>query len=118
MVDDPMMAAPGHGDQAASLDAWLDAYEIAYADPAALADLPCPTCGSDDLHLRFISFGSDTLHVMPAFWCGTCMLGLPPARALLPDWAEPVHMREADLPHFRIVQGTLTDMASGGGDGE
>jgi hypothetical protein len=73
-----------------------------------LQDLACPTCRARDLRLRFIAFTPGSRSVMPAFWCETCAFGMPPARALLPEWAEAVPAGEAAVTNYWIVADDAT----------
>lgn len=82
---------------------WLDAYESACVGPGAVNVIACPHCGTTSLNLLFLSFQRSNQSVMPAFWCNTCLRGLPPVRALLPGWASPTGWGEVALPDYDMV---------------
>ena len=82
---------------------WLDSYEVAFRLRGVVEGICCPHCGAPDLVLRFIatSSASDST-VMPAMWCETCFHGMPPVRAVLPDWAE-LESDPGSIPDYAIV---------------
>jgi len=91
------------GPDEGTAEAWLNAYDRVCQHPELLHELPCPNCGDKNLNLVFLAFSSAAGAVSPAFWCGTCLYGMPPARALLPGWARAVPRGEENVPNYRIV---------------
>lgn len=93
----------GTGDEDQTLERWLDAYEEVHQHLERVTTLRCPSCGQQSLRLLYVSFTDSAVAVMPAFWCAACLHGLPPMRAVLPDWASPVKWEEAELPDYRLI---------------
>lgn len=83
-------------------DVWHDVFLKAYADPS-VPSLHCPGCGAQSLHLVFEGLRSDEIRAITIFWCGSCMYGLAPNTAPVPDGAT-VTVSESPLaPDFQII---------------
>lgn len=84
---------------------WFDVYESVFAACGATDGVACPHCGAADLVLRFVETGGSmsSNSVMPALWCATCLHGLAPSRALLPEWANVVPSDDPTIPDYTIV---------------
>lgn len=85
---------------------WLGAFQHAYRDPDRVSDLTCPNCGAQELHLRFLYYGSREHQANVAFWCGSCLQGMPTGPSEVPQSCTPVWHEDAHVPNYRIVAPT------------
>lgn len=66
---------------------WMDAYQSAYADPGGVGGLGCPSCGARALRLIFVVRPPDEERGVFTFWCDSCLTGLMPGPAPVPEGA-------------------------------
>jgi hypothetical protein len=98
--------------EAAGYEEWIRIYEAAYSNVAQITELRCPNCGFRSLRLVFVlDEGDDRSAAAVArgrqatavFWCDTCLRGLMPNTAFVPDGAETVPRGAEVIPNYRLV---------------
>jgi len=82
---------------------WLDSYELAYDEPAAVNRIACPSCGQLCLNLLFIVESGADVRGTSAYWCGVCLRGLPPNRTLIPQGGLVVERGNEIVPNYTLV---------------
>jgi hypothetical protein len=87
----------------ASFDNWLDAFQLAFHAPDDVPQMACPNCGTKSLHLRFVFLGDQTRTPYAAFWCNSCLEGLPTLPSEVADGCHPVRSMDADIPRYRFA---------------
>jgi hypothetical protein len=84
-------------------EAWVDAYEVAYANPRGVSHQHCPSCGQSALTLLFILDPPGTDHGTSVFWCSHCLRGLAPNRAPVPAHGMVVKRGQETVPNYSLV---------------
>lgn len=90
-------------------EAWINRYEEAWHSPSSVPTMSCPSCGEKSLRLIFRIETADAEWGTAIFWCESCLHGLPPLRAPLPDGGERVLRGFEVVPNYRLV---IDDSAS------
>lgn len=93
----------GKGVLMATYQEWLDAFQRAYRAPDRVSELACPNCGARELRLRFVLYGRQEREANAAFWCDSCLQGMPPGPSEVPATCTPVRSEDAHVPNYRIV---------------
>jgi hypothetical protein len=88
----------------ASYEQWLEAFQRAYGAPDRTSELACPNCGIRELRLRFVIYGDRPDRANAAFWCGSCLEGLPPEPCEVPADCASVRSEDAGVPDYRLAQ--------------
>lgn len=83
---------------------WIQVFNVAHADPAALGGLACPSCGDRALRLVYLISSLDDTTGIFAFWCDGCLNGLAPNAFRVPPKGALVLSDEFDLPDYTVVQ--------------
>lgn len=91
-----------------SWDAWQQAYGDVYDALPGRAEVACPNCGHDTLHLEFVGDPDERIGYAE-FWCANCHFGIHISRTDVPA-GTPMHFfstPEAELskiiPNFTVV---------------
>jgi hypothetical protein len=82
---------------------WLSAYGQAWQNPSIVKKLPCPSCGAKSLRLLFLVNEIADAVGIRVFWCESCMRGLIPLRASVPETGSRLLKNAAVIPNFRLV---------------
>lgn len=90
----------------ASYEQWLEAFQRAYRAPDRTSELACPNCGARELRLRFVIYGDRQDQANAAFWCGSCLEGLPPGPSEVPVGCAGIRGEDAGVPDYRLAQPT------------
>jgi hypothetical protein len=78
-------------------------YDWAYHHARILDSRPCNSCGSPSLRLIFITEREHVESGTAVFWCNSCLRGLLPLRALVPDGGETVLRGAEAVPDYELV---------------
>ena len=90
-------------DSQAEYEAWLDAYEMAWQNPAAVPTMTCPSCGGNALHLIFVVDDLNDDSGTAVFWCDSCLRGLGPNQAPIPAGGTKVLRGREKVPNYRTI---------------
>lgn len=87
-------------------DRWYHAFSRVWRKIGRLAKTRCPSCGERSLNLVYVAEPLKELNperTMFAFWCGSCLKGIPANTGPIPQGAEVVQRGEERVPHYKYV---------------
>lgn len=90
-------------EQRTQFEAWVASYEDAWRDPSVVPAARCPSCGEASLRLMFVVEQMDAESGTAIFWCGSCLRGLMPTKAPVPNAGVAVIRGDEEMPNYRIV---------------
>lgn len=85
---------------------WLDEYQRACQSPRSIGSRPCPHCLARALRLVFVVPSPGAESGTAAFWCASCLSGLIPLSAPVPDDAERSVEGTEAVPDYTLVVDT------------
>jgi hypothetical protein len=88
---------------------WIARYQEAWRSPSSVSYMSCPSCGERSLRLIFVVELADAESGTAIFWCESCLRGLMPMRAPLPDGGHRTLKGFEVVPNYSlIIDGSTT----------
>lgn len=87
-------------------DRWYRAFDRVHRRVKRLPMTRCPSCGERSLNLVYRltpPHGPESGVALFAFWCGSCLRGVPPAFVPIPTGATVVSDGDTRIPNYRSV---------------
>jgi DNA-directed RNA polymerase subunit M/transcription elongation factor TFIIS len=86
---------------------WLEAFQQACArPPERIAEVACPSCGMQELQLRFVDHRSDGKAYVD-FWCSHCLQGIALGPSEVPAAYQWGQREDAHIPNYQLVPTTI-----------
>jgi hypothetical protein len=83
--------------------AWMDAYQLVYADADNVRTTPCPHCAWTSLNLAYVVPEDTADSGTAVFWCAHCLFGLMPFQAPVPLAAAKTLAGTEQIPNYTVV---------------